>query len=66
MNKRIYQYSKELKVWIWLCTIQCSGSLEQYWFEKGSFCYEMHLYALTKIWNPCFMQNVKTTQISLS
>lgn len=64
MIKRIYQYSLELKKWIFLTSMQCTGKLEIPWFEKGSFCYEIHLYSITGVWNENFLNNVKTKSIS--
>lgn len=66
MNIPLYQYSKELKCWVWLANIQITGKyFRMFWFPKGSLSYEINLYSVTKIWNINFMKNVKTIQIKL-
>lgn len=67
MNLPLYQYSKELKCWIWLSSIQITGMyFRMYWFPKGNLSYEINLYAFTKVFNPEFIKNVKTIQIPFS
>lgn len=64
MNLPLYQYSKELKCWIWLSNVIIHGTVEMYSFLKGSFGYVFWKAGLYKTGiDANFMDKVKTMQI---
>lgn len=66
MNFPLYQYSKELHCWIWLCSVQITGTVQQYMFPEGTFGYPFWIIGLKKgVLANDYLKNVKTIQIVL-